>query len=182
MPSAAAPNTGNYSVLKAVVKYSSDGGTTFRHLGNCKQAKVAFKVTFLDHYSEMTGTRVRDKRVPKDKTGELVLILDEWDPKNVAMNVMGSYAPGSSGAPGTIEILSLAEVKGWVRIIGVNEVGVKMQWDFPNTEFEPTGDLQLISDEWAEMEMTAAILYVPEWNNFGKIHTDITDEVSVTLE
>lgn len=171
MPSAPAPSTGNYSILKAEVKFLKDGEVAYRHLGNAPTIQFTINVDVLDHFSSMAGIRSKDFTVVREKSAQIVLTLDEWDPENVAMAVLGTV----TGSPATIDIMSESAITGALRIVGTNDVGVRCQWDFPNVSFRPSGALDLISEEFATMELTGDVLI--EAGSFGTVTTDITEEV-----
>ncbi len=174
MPSSPAPSTGNYSILKGVVKFKLEGESVYRHLGNAPQIQVSITVDVLDHFSSMEGIRSKDLSVVREKSATVVLTLEEWDPENVALAVLGSV-----GSPdGIINFLDASEHIGALRVIGTNDVGVKTQWDWPRVSFRPSGSMDLISEEFGTMEITGEILVDAENSGlFGWVTPDITEEV-----
>lgn len=171
MPSATAPNTGNYSILKAVVKFKRTGESSYRHLGNAPTIQVTPNIEWLNHNSAMEGTGSRDFRAPGEKSISIEIGLEEWDPLNIKLWAFGEM----TGSPPVIDMLSEDEITGALRVIGMNTRGVRCQWDWPSVSCGPSGSIDLISTDWATMPLSVEVL----GPDFGQIRTDITAEVLI---
>jgi hypothetical protein len=151
---ATSPSTDNYSVLKGTVTFDAVD------LGNVSKITLTPSFDTLDHFSSRSGVKSLDKQVVVSKKLEIALTLDEWSESNVRLAILGS-------ATGTINIFALAEREGELIITGTNEVGQKYVWTLPSVSFKPSGSLDLISDEWATMEITGTVNLVAD--SFGTV-------------
>lgn len=138
------PSIYNYSVLKATASF---GGTV---LGNCTEIELTPENENLDHFSSQAGLKQVDRTVSVSRKVSVRIVLDEWSDFNVRLAVMGP-------ASGTINIYSLAEREGALVITGTNTIGQKYTWTLGSVSFVPTGSINLISDEWATMEITGTV-------------------------
>lgn len=142
---ATAPNVSNYSVLKATVTFEAAA------LGNCTEIELTPEFETLDHESSQTGVKSVDKSVVVSKKLTLRIVMDEWSIENVRLAILAA----ASGSP--INIFSQAEREGEIIITGTNTVGETYTWTFPSVSFLPSSSLNLISDEWATMEITGTV-------------------------
>jgi len=171
MASSPAPSTGNYSILTAIVKFMREGETEYRHMGSMATIQVSTDIEKGEHFERMNGSRAKDFTWVRTKSQTITLGMEEFVPDNIAI-----WALGSVGSPdGIIEIMSESEVVGALRIIGTNEIGVRLQWDYPRVSFTPSGSMDLLTDDPAVMEIEGEILI--SGGLFGWVTPDITDEV-----
>jgi PKD repeat protein len=91
-----------------------------------------------------------DRTVSVSRKVTIRLVLDEWSDFNVRLATMGP-------ASGTINVYSLAEREDDLVITGTNSIGQKYTWTFPSVSFVPSGSINLISEEWATMEITGTV-------------------------
>lgn len=178
--SATSPNVDNYFIGKGIVKFAVDGGTTYVDLGNCSEVEWTPTVDKLDHFSSRTGIRVKDLSVVREKSATVRVVMEELTPHNLGIALMGEVTTGTPPAPTSIDIFSLSEIRGALRFIGQNDVGAKVQYDWPNVSIIPTNSINLISEEWGSMEITADVLADPTTGKFGTAQWGITDEVDTT--
>jgi hypothetical protein len=152
---AASPSVDNYSVLKGTVTFNAID------LGNC--TKITLTPTFdtLDHFSSREGVKSLDKQVVVSKKLEIAITMDEWSESNLRLAIMAA----DTGSP--INIFSQSEREGPLVITGTNDVGVKYTWTLPSVSFKPSGSIDLISDEWATMEITGTVNIVS--GSFGTV-------------
>lgn len=178
MPSA--PSVENYYLGKGVLKWKPLGGA-FRDLGNAPQFEFTPNVTRMDHWSSRIGTRAKDFSIIHERTATIRMILEETgDTDNLAMYLLGNITPAGGGDVfDTIEIFANADIKGAVRFIGTNDVGVKSQWDLPLVSLLPGAAIGLIADAWGSLELTGDVLVDPTTGKFGHVRNGITVEVDV---
>jgi hypothetical protein len=138
------PSIYNYSVLKATVTFEAVP------LGNVSEIELTPENENLDHQSSMSGLKFVDRTVSISRKLTLRLVMDEWSDHNVRLAVMGPET-------GTINIYSEPEREGALVITGTNAVGQMYTWTLGSVSFIPTGSLNLISDEWATMEITGTV-------------------------
>jgi hypothetical protein len=176
-----APDINNYFIAKGYVKFSPDGGATWTHLGNAPEVEWSPNLDMLDHFSAMAGVRSKDRKVIREKSATVRIVLEESNPFNLGLALMGDVTAGVAPAPSTIDIFSLAEITGALLFVGQNDVGPRTQYYWPNVSITPSGSINLISEEWASMEITAEVLVDPTTGSFGTATWDITDEVTPTV-
>jgi hypothetical protein len=175
-----APDINNYFIAKGYVKFSADGGTVWTHLGNAPEVEWTPNLDMLDHFNAMAGVRSKDRRVIREKSATVRIVLEESNPFNLGLALMGDVTTGTPPAPTTIDIFSLAEITGALLFVGQNDVGPRTQYYWPNISITPSSSINLISEEWASMEITAEVL-IDATGSFGTATWDITDEVTPTL-
>jgi hypothetical protein len=172
------PNADNYFIGKGYVEFQAEGDTDFVHLGNCPEVEFSPTVDVLDHFSSMAGVRTKDRKVVREKSATLRIVMEELTPYNLGLALMGevtgAVAPATTQ---TIDIFSLSEIKGAMRFVGQNDIGARVQYDWPVVSITPTSSINLISEEWGTMEITADVLADPSTGRFGTVQWGITDEV-----
>jgi len=175
------PNVDNYWIGKGIIKFQPDGSTGYVPLGNAPEVEYTPAVDVLDHFSSMAGVRSKDRKVVREKSANIRIVLEEMTPDNLGLAFMGTVTDPTSPAtePYTIDIFSLSEIKGSLRYVGQNDIGPRIQVDLPNVSIIPTSSINLISEEWASMEITAEVLIDGTTGKFGTVTWGITDEVTV---
>lgn len=148
------PDVLNYLVGKGIVSFAPTGTSTYIDLGNAPKFEFESNVTKLDHFSSREGTKLKDLSVITDRSATLNITLDEFSVENMAI-ALGGDTSGSD-----IVIGGVSEFKGAIRFVGTNDVGPRWQWDFPSVSLTPNGAIGLISDEWAQIELTGDVLAV----------------------
>jgi len=111
----ATPDSGNIYLGAGEVwfnRFNASGNSTqWRHLGNVSRLEPAQSVETLEKRSAMSGARGLLKRVVTSTTSEVSMTLDEFDPENVALALLGSASAFSqssgtatdSAIPGTVK-------------------------------------------------------------------------------
>jgi hypothetical protein len=178
--STTAPSVDNYFIGKGIIKFKPDSTSTFVHLGNCPEIEWTPGIDKLDHFSSMAGVRVKDRAVIREKSATIRIVLEELNPDNLGLALMGAVAdPVAPATTYTIDILSLSEIRGALRFISANDLenGPRVQYDWPIVSIIPSSSINLISDEWASMEITADVLADSTTGKFGTAQWGITDEI-----
>lgn len=148
------PDVLNYLVGKGTLWFQPEGTSGFIQLGNAPTFEYETSVTKLDHFSSMEGTKLKDMSVITERTATLNITLDEFSVENMAI------ALGGDTSGDEILIGAVSEFRGAIRFIGTNETGPRWQWDFPSVSLTPNGAIGLISDEWAQIQLTGDVLLV----------------------
>lgn len=169
-PTELSPNVENLQVGKGIVSFKKEGDSTFRDLGNAKSMVLTPQVTTLEHFTSRTGIKTRDVLMTLEQKAEVKLVLEEITAQNLQLMVYGSVDLAAVGGP-TVEIFGASQVKGSLKFVGTNDVGPKVTMILDNVSWTPTGDLQMISDEWNNMEVIAAILPAESGARVGKFGT-----------
>lgn len=171
------PNVANLSLLKGIIKFMPEGDSSYRDLGECSSLTTSMNVDTLSYQSRRHSTRIPVKTITLGKTMTLALTMSEWAQDNVEMWAMGE----SSGSPSVTTIGTLSEVRGALRYIGTNEVGVAYQLDLYDVTLQPNGDLQWLADaDWSEMELQGQVNADQTSGSFGNIQ-EITAGVEVPM-
>lgn len=153
MASELAPSTANYSLFKANVYFEEEGTSGLVHMGNAPSAELSFEFDELEHFSSMEGINELDLTVIRSKSANLVIEFEEFPPDNVSF-----FTLGAALSDNVIDILAVNDKTGRVQIVGSNDVGVKLQWDFPRVQWRPSGAIPMVTDEIASVEMTGKVL------------------------
>ena len=158
---ATSPATDNYTIGKAKLYFTQATPSVVaeRALGNAPEVEFTPATETLDHFSSMAGVRSKDKSVVIEKSAELRMVLDEITAQNLQMLMVGGAVSAAASDGGqSFAIFAESEITGSLRIEGTNDIGNKVDADFPQVSIKPTGSYSFISDEWAQMEMTADVL------------------------
>ena len=161
------PNVGNLMIGKGIVSFQRNGTGDFFDLGNCTSFVVTPEIETLEHFSSRAGIKLKDLEVPLETGGTVKIVMEEFTPHNLALMLMGTYDEGAVGGP-EVGIFDATEIVGALRCVGTNDVGPKITIDLYNVSFTPDGDLEMISDEWNNMEVSASVLAATSGSNSGK--------------
>jgi hypothetical protein len=156
-PSLTSPNTGNYVVGKGIVTFKREGEADFVDMGNCSAMEFTPGITFLDHFSSREGVKTKDLSIVLEKTGEIVITLDEWTSSNLALALLGTKNDAAVGGP-TVDIFSANTINGELKYTATNDVGPKWDLWFYNVSIKPSGKIGPISGEFGQLEITADVL------------------------
>lgn len=166
-PSIASPNVGNLQVGKGIVSFMKEGTNAFRDLGNINSMTITPDMTTLDHFSSREGVRKKDLSIIIEKQATVQIAMEEVTAQNLELMLLGDIDYAAVGGP-EVEIFSQNAINGWLRFVGTNEIGPKITVDLYNVSFKPSGELQLISDEFNVMEATGDVLVAASGPNLGK--------------
>jgi hypothetical protein len=161
------PSTGNYYVGKGVVSFKKTGALDFRDLGNVESMQITTDGKPLDHFSSREGVKKKDFSVTVEKSGTVKLKCDEWVPENVALALLGDVSL-ETGGDTVIEIYSQDKIEGELKFVGANDIGHKVNVDLFKVSFKPGATVDLISDGWGELDLTAEMLANDD-SRFGTI-------------
>jgi hypothetical protein len=109
------PNIGNYYIGKGNVKIKLLGESAYVHVGNCPTFEFTAKVTQLDHFSSMTGVKVKDFTAVTEISGSLNIVLEEFSARNMGLAILGLPTGGPSPSPDSIDIFSDPVIYGSIR-------------------------------------------------------------------
>ena len=169
-PTEVSPNVANLQVGKGIVSFMKEGDSVYRDLGNCTSFVITPNAETLEHFTSRMGTKKRDVLIVIQQTMDLKLVMEEFTAQNLAMMVYGSVDLAAVGGP-EVEIFGTSVVKGAFKFVGTNDVGPKININLFNVSLTPDGDLEMISDEWNNMELLGAVLAAESGPNVGKFGT-----------
>lgn len=156
-PTLISPNTGNYRIGKGSWWFKREGAADYRHMGNATSGEFTPDITTLDHFSQMGGVKAKDDSVTLTRGGTLKVVLDEWTPANMAIALLGTVDEGASGGP-TVELLDTDAVKGALKFLSNNDIGPRWNFFYHNVSFVPKNALNVISDEYGQIEIDGELL------------------------
>jgi hypothetical protein len=166
-PTLTSPNVGNLQVGKGIVSFKKTGDSTFRDLGNVTSLIITPDLTTLEHFSSRAGVKKKDLTIVLEKKGTVKMVMEEFTAHNLSMMVLGTVDEDAVGGP-EVNVFDTTQVTGELKFVGTNDVGPKITVDLYNVSFTPSGDLQMISDEWNNMEVTGDMLVAEGGANDGK--------------
>lgn len=161
------PNIGNYYIGKGLVYIKLLGEVAFVPVGNCPTFEFMAKVTQLDHYSSMTGVKVKDFTAVTELSGTLDMVLEEYTARNLGLALLG--LPSGAPSPGeeTIDIFADPVIYGSVKFVGQNDIGPVWTTEFPLVSIKPNKALSLIGSTWGTINLTGDVLYDARTAGFG---------------
>lgn len=169
-PTELSPNVENLQVGKGIVSFKKEGDAEFRDLGNVTSMTLTPQIETLEHYTSRTGIKTRDRLIVRQQKATVKVVMEEITANNIALMVYGAIDEAAVGGP-TVEIFGGLEVKGSLKFVGTNDIGPKVTMILDNVSWTPTGDLQMISDEWNNMEVEGALLPAESGPRVGKFGT-----------
>lgn len=161
------PDVGNLSVGKGFILFKPQGATDFYHVGNVPTFTFTPKITSLDHFSSMEGTRLKDLSVTIEKSGEVKMDMEEITATNLAMLVLGDVSVNVDGET-EVTIFSRNSLTGELKYYATNEIGPRWYVDLLSVTFNPSGDFSPITDNaFAKLPVTGTVQAVD--GVFGKM-------------
>jgi hypothetical protein len=148
------PNTSLYTLGKGILTIEVWVGTTpptppLVDVGNCSSFEVEVTEEVLDHFSQRSGVRSKDKQITLETGYVLNFVLDENSVANLKMFLRATQAG---------DILSAAQaldLEYALTFTSDNPYGPNETWVFHKAKIRPNGAFNLISDEWATLSFTA---------------------------
>jgi hypothetical protein len=172
-----APSISNYYIGKGIVSFKKDGDAEFRDLGNVPEFEWTPAIEKLDHFSSREGVKSKDRSVVLSVSGSVRLVMDEWDPKNLAIALLGDALTNTDGET-IIDIFSQTVVSGSLKFVGTNEVGPRYTMILTKVDFIPGSSLNLLSDEFGTIEITGEVS--KQDGSFGTMTLDAPEGNEVT--
>jgi len=169
----ASPNVMNYTIGKGIVSIKLESDVDYRDIGNCPEFEFTPEIEKLEHLSSREGIKTTDRTEILSKKGTLRIVMEEITPENLEIALIGERTPSSSGQGDEIEIFSKSAVTASVKFVGTNDVGSKYTWIFNRVDFIPSSGINLISEEWLQVEISGDVTTVN--GSFGTV-TETADE------
>lgn len=172
------PNIGNYYIGKGEVYIQLLGEDEYTAVGNCPQFEFTAKVEQLDHYSSMTGVKVKDFTAVTQISGSLTIVLEEFTARNMGFALLGLPTGGPSPTPDTIDIFADPVIYGSVKFIGANDIGPVWTTVFPLVSLKPNKALALIGNTWGTIDLMGDVLYDAKSGGFGTATASLPESPS----
>lgn len=155
----ASPDIRNYTIGKGSVHVRVSGETNFRHMGNCPEFEFTPEIEELEHFSSMTGVKSVDRTEVLSRKGTLRIVFEEMTAENLAIALLGDITTQSDGDQ-EIEIFSTSAKRCEFKFVGNNDIGPKYEWYFRQVDIIPSSGIQLLSEEWMQVEMSGKVAAV----------------------
>jgi hypothetical protein len=141
------PDVSNLAVGKGFILFKPTDQSDFFHLGNVPTFTFTPKVTVLDHYSSMAGTKIKDLTIVTEKSGEVKMDLEELTAQNLALLMMGDVGDDGGTPPNPqVQIFSRDSLVGELKFYATNDVGPRWYVDLLSVNLTPAGDFSPIVD------------------------------------
>jgi hypothetical protein len=150
------PDVHNLAVGKGFILFKPEDADDFYHVGNVPTFTFTPKITTLDHFSSMEGTRLKDLSITLEKSGEVKMDMEELTARNLAMLVLGDVTADVDGNP-VVSIFSRDSLTGRLQYYATNEVGPRWYVDLLSVTFNPSGDFSPIGDTFAKLPVTGTV-------------------------
>ena len=164
------PNIGNYYIGRGAVSIQMLGESAFVPCGNSPQFEFQAKVTQLDHYSSMTGVKVKDFTAVTEISGSLTMVLEEFTARNMGFALLG-LPINSGGSPleeiETIDIFADPVIYASVKFVGANDVGPQWTTTFPLVSLKPSKAIAFIGNAYGTIDLMGDVLYDRLSGGFG---------------
>lgn len=95
-----------------------------------------------------------------------------------AATATGSAHAITVTSPISFDIMADEEVKGALRFVGTNVAGAPLQVDLPSVTFAGGTAMNLIQENYGNIEVTGEVAANPTTGSFGKVRWNITEEVA----
>src|SRR5665647_369388 len=168
--SLASPNIGNYYIGRGLVSIQLLGENAYTPCGNSPQFEFMAKVTSLDHFSSMTGVKVKDFTAVTEISGSLTMVLEEFTARNMGFALLGLPA-NTGGSPleenETIDIFADPVIYGSVMFVGANDVGPIWTTIFPLVSLKPSKAIAFIGNTYGTLDLLGDVLYDRLSGGFG---------------
>jgi hypothetical protein len=161
---AASPSTSNYYLGKGVVSFRPTADSVFRDLGDVQEMTITLTVERLDHFSQRSGVRNKDKSVILEKGGTVSLRAHEWSEENLKLALLGD-----ENSDGDIEIFAVNAIEGELKFVSGNEIGPTFTLVLDNVSFVPGEGLSFVGDDWGDINLSGEILSVA--GLFGRLQS-----------
>lgn len=174
------PNIGNYYIGKGEVSIKLLGEPEYIPVGNCPMFEFKADVKQLDHYSSMTGVKVKDFTAVIELSGVLTMVFEEFTARNMGFALLGLPTGGPSPTPDTIDIFADPVIYGSVKFVGANDIGPLWTTTFPLVSIKPNKALSLIGDTWGTIELMGDVLFDRISGGFGTAVATLPNSPSAT--
>lgn len=119
----ASPQTRNYLYGKGELFFRAEGGEGYDHLGNAPAFTINLTEEKLEHFSSMSGTKVKDLQLVTQKGATLAFTLEEFSTGNILRAFKGAAVAREMQDAGTINARPVTVNKGLYTLIGKEKLG-----------------------------------------------------------
>ena len=153
-----APNTNNYTVPGGIKLYVNTGSGE-RDLGNIVDIDLEPGQDLLEHFTNRSGKRTKDKEIVLEDKMTISFTLDEPNIENMRLYFRGG-AITDEGATQKIAIATLPSIEGTARLECFPSTGRGVQWEvyFGKVSIKAKGAIKLDDKTWMPIPMSIEVL------------------------
>ena len=153
-----APNTDNYTVPGGIKLYVNTGSGE-RDLGNIVEIDLEPGQDLLEHFTNRSGKRTKDKEIVLEDKLTISFTLDEPNIANMKLFFRGGDVL-DEGSTQKIAIAALPSIEGTARLECFPSTGRGIQWEayFGKVTIKAKGSLKLDDKAWMPVPMSIEVL------------------------
>lgn len=174
-------NAENYTIGGLRFYWTPDGGSEL-YFGNVVTGGFNSDITFLDHYTAKSGSRVKDRTVVQEIAVQINLTCDE--PTVELMNYFMLGGTIVAGTPSTFAPYTDLEKNGTARLFGVSDTGNEWGWDMTSATLKPDGDFSYNDQDWSQFSFICEVLSDDEEPTapYGTVsHYGVGEDIDVSI-
>lgn len=119
----ASPQTKNYLYGKGELFFRAEGSGGYDHLGNAPAFSISLTEEKLEHFSSMSGTKVKDLQLVTQKGATLSFTLEEFSTGNILRAFKGAALAREMQDAETLNALPVSVNKGLYTLMGKEKLG-----------------------------------------------------------
>lgn len=157
------------------------------YLGNVVTGSFSSDITFLDHFTAKTGTRMKDRSVVQEINITISLELDEPNIEGMNLFMLGGSVTEEAGTPASRRFAPYmnTERTGGARLAGVSDTGNEWVWTIPRATLKPEGDFTYNDEDWSSFSFEVEVLADSDMypnSPYGLVdHYGVGEDIDVTL-
>jgi hypothetical protein len=150
MPGIISPSVYNVAIPKGFMLFTPTNPAGAQvQLGNITKWSYTPAVEIKPHFTEQLGTKLQDFSAILQKGGSVKATLEERTAFNMGLFFNGSINYTNPDAV-SVGIYNLpAQIQGSAQFVGTNDVGPRWLINLTNLLIAPSGDFEMILDDWA---------------------------------
>lgn len=130
----------------------------YQQFGNIVSGSFSSDVTYLDHYSAKTGTRVKDRTVPNEINVTVNLTVDEPTPELMNLFTLGGSITDNSPTDKKFNPFTEVLREGAGKLYGVSDTGNEFYWEIPYLTVKPDGEFTFDAENYSEFSFIVEAL------------------------
>lgn len=124
---------------------------TYEEMGNAPEVSLELTEETLEHYNSQAGLRTKDKSVTLETGYNLKITTDELSSANLARFVKGTITAATVTDNLFITGNDVLDQEFAIKFVADNPAGPNYTYYFWRVKLKPSGEIAMISDEWAQM-------------------------------
>lgn len=145
-------NPANYTIGGVRFKFTESGGSEL-DFGNIVTGSFSSDITFLDHFSAKSGTRLKDRSLVQEISIVINLTSDEPTEEMLNLFMLGGAVASHVFAPYT-----KTERTGSGKLYGVSDTGNEFTWEIWKCVVKPDGDFTYSDQDWSQFSFQVDVL------------------------